>query len=120
VRLVLLIATALALALAPPASAASFTAHLHAHDHAPKVNQPWPITVTATRGKTKLSGSVKYQFLFQGQVVSRQPGGKFRHGVYRDKLTFPGESVGYKLTLRVLVTTKYGTEHLDWSVKVHK
>jgi hypothetical protein len=102
-----------------PASAlaSAFTAHLQAPNHAPAANRSWPITVTATRGGAKLSGSVKYEFVYDGSVVSRQPGHSFSGGVYHDTLKFPDEAVGYALTLRVIVTTKYGAVDLDWAVK---
>ena len=75
-----------------------------------------------TKGSHKLSGKVvHYQFLFDGQVVSTQPAGEpsnhwgdFSHGVFHDTLQFPYESVGEHITLRVVVKTKYGTQHVDW------
>jgi hypothetical protein len=112
-----LIFTALALALPAGASAAAFTARLHAPNHSPTAGKKWPITVTATRGRTKLGGSVRYQFLFGGQVVSSQPGHSFRHGVYHDNLLFPADAVGEPLTLRVIVKTKFGTADLNWAVE---
>ena len=117
-RLVLVLT---ALALAVPASAvaaAPFTAKLQAPNHSPTAGKKWYITVTATHGRTKLSGSVKYQFLFQGTVQSTQPGHSFHGGVFHDWLLFPTKSVGFPLTLRVVVTTSYGTVYLPWSVKV--
>ena len=117
VRLVILLTAALALLVPATASAAMFTAHLKAPNHTPTAKKPWPITVTATRGKTKLSGNVKYEFLFDGSVVSHQPGHSFTGGVYHDTLKFPSDAVGEPLTLRVIVTTKDGTVDLDWAVK---
>jgi hypothetical protein len=104
------------LALPATASAAPFKAVLHAPNHTPKVNTNWPITVDVTRGTAKLSGSVKYEFLFAGQVVGRQPGHSFTGGVYRDSLRFPSSAVGMKLTLETIVKTKYGTVKLPWTV----
>jgi hypothetical protein len=114
-----LTAAALVLAVSAPASAsaAPFTAHLKAPNHTPTAGKKWPITVTATRGHTKLSGSVRYQFLFDGTVESNQPGHSFKRGVFHDTLLFPKEAVGYPLTLRVIVKTRYGTVDLNWSVK---
>lgn len=106
------------LALSAPALAAPFTARLSAPNHTPIATKKWPITITVTRGHTKLSGSVKYQFLFQGQLESTQPGKSFKGGVYHDSLTFPKEAVGFPLTLRIVVKTSYGTVDIDWSVKV--
>jgi hypothetical protein len=112
-----ILVVALALVVPATASAAAFTAHLKAPNHTPTANKPWPITVTATRGRNKLSGSVRYEFLYDGSVVSHQPGHSFKGGVYHDTLKFPNEAAGYPLTLRVIVTTKYGTVDLDRAVK---
>lgn len=114
---VVMAAVALGLAIPVAASAAAFTAHLTAPNHQPIANKRWPITVTVTRGRAKLSGSVRYEFAFNGQVVSHQPGHKFTGGVYRDKLLFPKKAVGYTLSLRVIVTTSYGTVDLPWWIK---
>ncbi len=113
-----LVLLALLVALALPASAlaAAFKLTPHIANHTPTVNVKWPITVDVTKGKLKLNGSVKYEFLFQGSVVSHQPGHGFTRGVYKDTLLFPPDSLGQQLTLRIIVKTKYGTEHLDWAV----
>jgi hypothetical protein len=112
------VATLMVVLLAFPAgaSAAPFRAVLHAPDHAPKVNAKWRITVDVTRGSQKLAGSVRYEFLFAGQVVSHQSGHKFSGGVYRDALVFPASAVGMTLTLDTIVKTKYGTVTLPWTV----
>lgn len=118
-RILYLLTAALVLAVAAPAvAAAPFTAHLKAPNHTPIANKNWNITVTASRNGAALTGSVKYQFVFGGAVVGNEPGGKFKHGVYHDHLVFPTRSVGISLTLRVVVTTKYGTVDLPWAVKV--
>jgi hypothetical protein len=105
-------------ALAFPASAlaATFTVSAHFPNHTPIANKKWPISLEVTKGKTKLSGSVKYEFEFGGAVVSKQPGHKFTGGVYKDNLKFLPAGVGQPLTLVVLVTTKYGTKRIDWAV----
>jgi hypothetical protein len=108
----------LALALPSSAAAASISAHLQAPNHAPTAGKKWYITVTIKGGGKKLAGSVKYQFLSDGTVVSTQPGHSFKGGVYHDWLLFPKEAVGYPLTLRVVVKTNAGTVNLNWSVKV--
>jgi hypothetical protein len=110
--------TALALALPAPAAAASLTAHLQAPNHSPVVGKKWYITVTVTDNGKKIGGSVRYEFLFAGMVVSTQPGHSFKAGVYHDWLLFPKKSVGYPLTLRVVVKTSDGTANLDWKVNV--
>lgn len=105
------------LALPASALAAAFKLTPHIANHTPTVNVKWPITVDVTKGKAKLNGSVKYEFLFQGLVVGHKPGHRFTRGVYKDTLLFPSDSLGQPLTVRIIVTTKYGTEHLDWAVK---
>jgi hypothetical protein len=116
------VVVALIAALALPASAlaASFKLTPHIANHTPTVNKKWPVTIDVTKGKAKLSGSVKYQFLFDGSVVSNQPGHSFTNGVYKDAMLFPSKSLGPVLTLRILVKTKYGTEHLDWKIQTKK
>jgi hypothetical protein len=109
---------ALGAAMFPGAALASaFTSKLTIPTHTPKVGKE-KITVTAVKGSTKLSGTVRYQFLFDGQVVSKQPGGSFKNGVYHDSLIWPAEAVGHKITLQVVVKTKYGTDLLDWWIQV--
>ena len=111
------LAVTLMLALPATALAASFKVTPHIPNHTPTINKKWPLRLTVTRGNTKLSGSVRYEFLFAGTVVSKQPGHKFTHGVYRDTMLFPPKSLGQPLTLRILVTVpKYGTEHIDWKI----
>jgi hypothetical protein len=117
-KVLALLAATLALALPAGASGAGFTARLlGTPTHQPRVGR-WPITVTATRGRQKLSGSVSYQFLYQGQVVSRQPGRSFRNGVCHDTLLWPKRAVGHTITLRIVVKTRYGTDYLNWWIKV--
>ncbi|HEX3804983.1 MAG TPA: hypothetical protein VHV75_19310 [Solirubrobacteraceae bacterium] len=121
-RRVTSLALALIAALMLPASAlaASFKLTPHIANHTPIINKKWPITVDVTKGKTKLSGSVTYQFLFSGSVVSTQKGHSFKNGVYKDSLDFPANALGQALTLRIVVKTKDGTEHIDWTVKAEK
>jgi hypothetical protein len=108
------------LAMPSAALAASFKLTPHITNHTPTINKNWPVIVDVTRGKVKLSGSVKYQFLFGGAVVSTQKGHTFKNGVYRDNMIFPSSSLGEPLTLRIVVKTKYGTEHLDWKVTAQR
>lgn len=117
-RVLAVMVAALVLAIPASASAASFTAHLKAPNHTPTAGRNWPITVTATRGRAKLSGSVRYRFLYNGTVVGRHFGRNFKHGVCHDKLLFPATAVGFPLTLQVVVKTKYGTDYIDWTVNV--
>jgi hypothetical protein len=110
---------ALVLTLALPASAfaASFKITPHIPNHTPTINVKWPVRLTVTSGSKRLSGAVKYEFFFQGTVVSHQAGHRFTRGVYYDTMIFPGNSLGQPLTLRILVTVpKYGTRHIDWKI----
>lgn len=120
---VILAAAAATAALALPASALAarpFSAKLIIGTHQPKVGYQ-PLTVEAWKGTQKLSGTVRYQFLVQGLgVVGREPGGSFRHGVYHDKLKWPGRAVGHTVTVQVIVTTRYGTDYLYWWIKVRR
>jgi hypothetical protein len=114
--------TMVVVALALPASAlaAPFKVVPHIQNHTPTANKKWPISLTVTKGATKLSGSVKYEFLFDGSVVSHQPGKKFTDGIYKDELLFPATAVGNRLTLRIIVTTKYGKQNVNWTVNTKK
>ncbi len=114
--LVLLAALAV-IALPASALASGFTARLYVSSHQPKVGK-WPLKVTATRGSQKLSGTVSYRFLLDGTQVSKQPGHSFTRGVYHDKLTWPKRAVGHTITLQVVVRTRYGTDYLNWWIKV--
>jgi hypothetical protein len=107
------------LALPGIALAGGFTAQLSAPTHTPKVGAE-RITVTATRGNQKLSGNVSYHFLFGGQVVSRQPGRSFSNGVCHDKLLWPKAAIGHRITLQVIVQTKYGTDYIDYWIQVRQ
>ena len=119
-RMVLtLIAVALAFAVPVSASPGAFTARFSAPDHSPTAGKPWRTTVTATHGTAKLSGTVRYQVLYQGKVVNTQPVRSFTGGVYRRSLTFPAAADGVALTLRVRVRTSFGTVVLNWDFKAH-
>jgi hypothetical protein len=107
---------ALAVALPASASAAAFTAHVKFPNHTPVANKHWPITVTATRGRTKLSGTVSYRFLLGSTVEATRKGVSFRNGVAHDFLVFPGLAVGHRLTLQVVVKTRYGARYVNWAV----
>jgi hypothetical protein len=64
----------------------------------------WPITVRAhTASGTPVNGIVSYAFLFGGSVVARRPGGHMSGGVFHDRLEFTSQSVGYPLTVQVVV-----------------
>jgi hypothetical protein len=109
----------IALALPGSALAGGFTAHLYAPSHQPKVGS-WRIKVTATRGRQQLSGKVSYRFLLNGQPVAHRAGHNFTRGVYYDTLKWPGDAVGHTITLQVVVSTRYGTDYLNWWIKVRR
>jgi hypothetical protein len=106
-----------------------FYARLYAHGHTPKVgNYPIRVVAKSPSGKPISGGHVFYQFLFGTTVVSCQTVGpnppkykpRFTRGVFRDVLTFPKKSVGYPITLRVVVSTSYGLKNLDYKIRVRK
>ena len=95
---------------------------LQAPGHSPHVGN-FPITIRLTKGGRPIAGHVSYEFLFQGQVVSRQQVGQESPnfvGVFHDTLTWPASSVGYPLTLRVVITTPYGVKNVDYVVNVQR
>ena len=106
-----------AMAVPSSALAGGFTAHIYVPSHEPRVGNE-SIKVTARRGGQKLSGTVSYRFLFNGQVVSTQKGGSFKHGVYNDTLKWPARAVSHSITLQVVVKTHYGTDYLNWWIRV--
>lgn len=125
-----LVAGALLVPVAP-ASAASFKAHLKAPGHHPKAGKHWTIKVTVkSRSGKRLRASAYYQFVFHGQVVSKQypsphrpPRDKPWHfkGHYRDPVVWPARAVGYPLKFRVVVHVKgRGTKHLNYRVRVRR
>ena len=112
------LAVALALIVPSAASAAAFTAKVHFPNHNPIAGKNWVITWTATKGRTKLSGSDSYEF-FQGNTtagspVKTEPGVSFKNGTGRDTLKFPGLAVGHQLTLVVVIKTSAGTVMVPW------
>jgi hypothetical protein len=112
---------AFALLIPSTASAASFGARVAFPKSNPVMNKPWNITIYAWKGHRELSGSTKYQFLLDGTPVTKtRKGITFHHGVGHDHLTFPGAAVGHTLTLRVLVTTSYGTLGFNHNVTTQK
>ena len=121
-------------ALVTPSSAAPtaspsvrWSAKLTAPGHHPKARKRWPVKIVVkTAGGKPISGTVQYNFLFNGSVVQVRScldhGNtpcKFR-GTYRDVLHFPMRSVGYDLTLRFIVKTRFGTKNIDYAIKVVK
>ena len=115
-----LLATAAAalLAAAPSAAlAAGITAKVSGRDHAPIANSYYTLRLKVTKGTTKLSGNVNYEFLLGTQVVSKQKGHAFKNGLYTDRMCFPPAAVGHPLTLGIVVTTNQGKATVDWRIK---
>ena len=117
---VALVGLALGLALIVPsaASAAAFSAKVHFPNHNPIAGKTWVITWTATKGRTKLSGSDSYEF-YEGKTSSgpplrTEPGVSFKNGKGRDTFKFPAEAVGHQLTLVVVIKTSAGTVKVPW------
>jgi hypothetical protein len=102
-------------------------ATLKIHSKTPKVGDD-PIRVRATaKGKPLDGGKVHYLFLYQGQIVSCQPVGPpakpyFVHGVFRDTLQFPADSVLAQpyLVVRVVIEWHGWRRNIDVAVSVHK
>jgi hypothetical protein len=119
-RRLALIALSVAALITVPATAlaasGSFTAKLKAPTHTPVANSYWAITINVTKGTTKLNGNVNYEFLSGGTVVSHQKGHAFKSGVFTDRLCFPPAAEGHPLKLGMVVTTKYGSQTLYWTV----
>ncbi|MGH2904311.1 MAG: hypothetical protein ACRDK7_12135 [Solirubrobacteraceae bacterium] len=63
---------------------------------------------------------MRYEFLYKGVVEAHRAGRSFKNGVCHDSLLFPSEAIGYTLSLRVIVTTRYGTVELPWWVKTRR
>jgi hypothetical protein len=109
---------AFALLIPSAASAAAFSAKVHFPNHNPIAGKNWVITWTATKGRTKLSGSDSYQFFIgkstSGSPVRTEPGVSFKNGKGRDTLKFPGAAVGHQLTLVVVIKTSAGTVKVPW------
>jgi hypothetical protein len=109
---------AFALVIPSAAPAAAFTAKVHFPNHNPIAGKTWVITWTATKGRTKLSGSDSYQF-FEGKATSgpplkTEPGVSFKNGKGRDTFKFPAEAIGHQLTLVVVIKTSVGTVKVPW------
>ncbi len=109
-----------AVATTPASAQPALVAVFHASGHDPHVGN-WPVAITLTRGGRPIPGHVSYEFLYGGQVVSTQKVGDESPnfvGHFHDTLTWPANSVGFPITLRVLITTPYGPTHVDWAVQV--
>lgn len=119
-RVSLAVIAAALMAALPAAAEGRLVAHLYAPNHHPRVHRPWPIRITAADPQGHpVRAEVRYQYLFNGQVVARRSHYRFR-GTFRDTLDFPGSAVGYRLVFRAVVTSSIGRRNLDWWVEVRR
>jgi len=102
---------------AAPASAGKFTATLTGSTHRPHAGKAMHYTVKVRRHGKGIRAKIKPLFVYQGLVVGSEPARKIK-GRYRDSLTWPKRAIGYPLTFRIRVKTKYGTRNLDWWIRV--
>lgn len=89
----------------------------------PTVNRPWHYTVYVSGpDKAKPSGTETTRYLFGGAVVGieKPQNVPFKDGVYRDTIEFPGEAVGYPLTLQVVVHTATATASAERPIEVRR
>jgi hypothetical protein len=125
------LALVLAVLVASPAPAARkpppksrLVAHLYAPTHRPKAGMRWPIRITVRdRHGRGVRGTVRYAFLYQGEVVLRQDPkvNRWFVGEFRDRhLSWSKRTIGLALTFRAVVDTKLGQANLDYPVKVHR
>jgi hypothetical protein len=99
------------------ASSGGVTATMHAGTHHPKVDRPWPIRFTVTRGAHPVSASVSYEYLFGGQVVAHRSHYGFT-GRFSDVFMWPASAVGFPLTFRAVIVAAARTINLDYPVQV--
>jgi hypothetical protein len=92
-------------------------------NHTPTIKKKWIYTVMATDAHGHpLTGTVLTEFVFNGSVVGKETPAthKLKHGVLRDWLKFPPQSLGIPLQVQVVVTTSLGSKTLDWAIKTQK
>jgi hypothetical protein len=96
-------------------------ATLQAANHNPASNKPWPYSVRVTDASGHpLSGSVRIEFTFGGQVVGTDhpPVHPIKNGLWHDSLTYPPQAAGHPLVFEAVVTTSAGSVKLGWPVMV--
>jgi hypothetical protein len=98
-------------------SSGGVTATLHAGTHHPKVAVPWPIRFTVSSGGHPARASVRYEYLFGGQVVAHRSHYTFA-GRFSDVFKWPSSAVGYPLTFRAVIVSEGKTIDLDYAVQV--
>lgn len=99
------------------ASAGGVTATMHAGTHQPKVDRPWPIHFSVTRGGHDVRASVDYEYLFGNQVVAHRSHYTFT-GRFSDVFTWPSSAVGFPLTFRAVIRSAGASINLDYQVQV--
>jgi hypothetical protein len=117
-------ATAAAGATPIKRSAGPLVATLTPSTHTPKINTLVPIAVTAKLNGKPAHATAVYQFVFGGAVVSTQYPSNNKHfsftGHFSDKLNFPASSLGFTLTLRVVIKAAGHTVNLNCSITSHR
>jgi hypothetical protein len=100
-------------------SSAGVTASLRAGTHSPKVEAPWPIHFTVTRGGQPVAASVSYEYMLGGQVVAHRSHYTFK-GHFSDIFKWPASAVGFPLTFRAVIVAGGVTINLDYPVQVSR
>jgi hypothetical protein len=90
---------------------------MHAGTHQPKVDRPWPIDFSVTRGGHAVRASVDYEYLSGNQVVAHRSHYTFT-GRFSDVFTWPSSAVGYPLTFRAVIRSAGASINLDYQVQV--
>jgi hypothetical protein len=98
-------------------SSGGVTATMRAGTHSPRVDRPWPIRFTVTRGGRAVRASVSYEYLFGGQVVAHRSHYTFT-GRFADVFKWPSSAVGYPLTFRAVIVSEGARIDLDYPVQV--
>ena len=106
-------------------SSGPLVATLTPSTHTPKINTLVPITVAATLNGKPAHATAAYQFLYGGAVIApTQYPRNNKHfsftGHFSDTLNFPASSVGFTLTLRVVIKAAGRTVNLPCSITSHR
>jgi hypothetical protein len=99
------------------ASAGGVTATMRGSTHKPKVERPWPLYFTVTRGGRPVKASLSYEYLFGGQVVAHRDHYTFV-GHFSDVFKWPPAAVGYPLTFRAVIVAEGARINLEYPVQV--
>lgn len=95
------------------------TASMQVGTHNPKVNKPWPLKFTVTKGGKAVKASVSYEYLYGGKVVAKRSHYTFT-GHFSDTFLWPATAVGQPLTFRAVITSGKALIYLDYAIKVVK